>query len=259
MKILITIIIATYNAEKFVKSCLESIIPQKTNIIELIIIDGASKDNTNRVIHENEQHISYWITEPDNGIYDAWNKGIANARGEWIMFIGADDILCDDAIENYIKHIKTNSITNKNTDFISSIAQILDINNKPIKLSGREYKWPLFLKEMTVSHPGALHSKELFNHYGIYNTSYKIVGDYELLLRAGSQLKASYLNKTTVLMREGGVSFSTKAIMEHYKAATQTGNYPNYKALINAGIVYIKFKTKCWARKLGVNLYLRKI
>jgi hypothetical protein len=116
----------------------------------------------------------------------------------------------------------------------------------------------MFLKEMTIAHPGALHSKRLFEKYGNFNIDYKIVGDYEFLLRAKDLLKTLYIDKVTVIMSEGGTSDSVKAIKEHYKAVTTTGKDPKHLALLNAIIVYTKFKVKKIGRKIGLNLYLRK-
>lgn len=253
----ISVILATYNAEKYLQNCLNSIIPQLNETIELIIIDGGSKDATVEIIKKNQQHISYFITEPDKGIYDAWNKGIKNATGDWIMFVGADDQLIPDAISIYKKFINDNAGA-ADIDLISSRVRMIDENGTIIRIKGWPFLWPMFLKEMTIAHPGALHSKRLFEKYGNFNIDYKIVGDYELLLRARDSLKSLYLDTVTVVMSEGGASDSVKSIKEHYKAVTTTGKYPKHLALVNAILVYSKFKVKKFSRKIGVNLYLRK-
>ena len=102
----ISIIIATYNASKTLKTCLDSIVPQLCTEAELIIVDGASKDNTNDIIKSFGDNVSVHISEPDKGIYDAWNKGVALSHGEWVMFIGADDILLSNAVSTYLNTIK---------------------------------------------------------------------------------------------------------------------------------------------------------
>lgn len=252
-----SIIIATYNAEKYLQHCLNSIIPQLNETIELIIIDGESKDDTVGIIKNNKHYISYFITEPDKGIYDAWNKGIKSATGDWIMFVGADDQLMPDALTIYQQFIN-NNVRATDIHLISSRVQMIDENGKTIRIKGWPYLWPMFLKEMTIAHPGALHSKKLFEKFGNYNIDYKIVGDYELLLRAGASLKSLYLDVITVIMSEGGASDSVKSIKEHYKAVTTTGKYPKHLAFLNAILVYSKFKIKKLGRKIGLNLYLRK-
>jgi len=257
MNKLISIIIATYNAEKVLQRCLQSIITQKKTDYELIIIDGGSKDKTLDIIKKNESHISSWISEPDNGIYDAWNKGIAKASGNWIMFLGADDQLMPDAIDSYFNLL--NRIDNKGKiDFISSKVQMIDSRSNPIRVKGWRFEWPLFLREMTVAHPGALHSRNLFEKYGNFNTNYNIVGDYEFLLRAGQSLNCVFMDKITVRMSEGGVSDSVRSLKEHFNAVIETAKYPKYKATTNFIIAYLKLKVKKLARILGLNIYLRK-
>ena len=93
MKPLVTIITATYNAASSLQATISSIRQQSYVNIEWIIVDGGSSDDTVRILQQNDDVIQFWTSEPDNGIYDAWNKGIARARGEWIGFLGAGLIL----------------------------------------------------------------------------------------------------------------------------------------------------------------------
>ena len=94
----ISIIIATFNASATIKRCLDSIVPQLTEECELVIIDGGSKDSTNEIIDSYGDKIAIHVSEPDKGIYDAWNKGIRLSSGEWVAFIGADDVLLSGAL-----------------------------------------------------------------------------------------------------------------------------------------------------------------
>ncbi len=91
----ISIIIVTYNAAKTLQASLDSIYRQKYPAIEIVMIDGASTDNTVEIIKQNADNLSYWVSEKDAGIYDAMNKGIKHATGNWIYFLGADDVLFD--------------------------------------------------------------------------------------------------------------------------------------------------------------------
>lgn len=251
----ISIIIATYNAEKYLQNCLNSIISQKNNAIEIIIIDGGSKDNTIQIIKKNQQNITYWISEPDKGIYDAWNKGISVSTSNWIMFLGADDKLTENALNKYQDFLSTND--NENLEYISSKMRIIDVNGKFIRIKGWPWNWPIILKETTIAHPGSLHSKRLFEKYGLYNLNYKIVGDTELLLRSKNNLKYAFMSDVTVEMQEGGVSDSVHAIIERYKATTITGGYPKHKAFLNACFIYIKYIGRKFFRFWGLNLYLK--
>lgn len=251
----ISIITATYNAESCLENLINSILPQKEKYVEFIIIDGNSDDKTFEIIKKYEQYIDFWLREPDEGIYDAWNKGIKIANGEWIMFLGADDYLSSDAIQIYLSFINENA-DNKTLDLISSKRIMKDISGKIIRTVGNKWIWPTCLKGMMISHPGALHNKRLFSNYGYYNISYKIAGDYELLLRPKASIKTEFIDKITVIVSEGGVSDSFLGIKEHYKAASQHSPNRKFVLLINDSIVTIKYIVKKAFRMVGLNIHL---
>lgn len=213
---LISIIIATYNAETFLQKCLNSIIPQLNENIELIIIDGGSSDNTVQIINNYVQYIQYTISEPDLGVYDAWNKGISVAKGNWIMFVGADDVLLPDAINTYIKLLDSKDLSSY--DYISAQNEYIDENDKIIKLLGKGAEWRLMRKGNSAAHVASLHHKNnLFDKVGYYNLHYKICADYEILVRKKNNLKTYFLSSRMAKMKAGGMSFSSKAIKESYE------------------------------------------
>jgi len=253
---LISIITATYNAESCLENLLKSIKLQKTDNIEFVIIDGASKDNTISIIKRYNEFIDYWISEPDTGIYDAWNKGVKLTTGEWIMFLGADDQLMPKALKTNIDFILKNS--SQELDLISSKIEMIDNNRKSIRIKGWKWEWPRFLYEMTIAHPGALHSRKLFVKHGLFNQDYKIAGDYELLLRPRNNLKTAFIDAITVKMCEGGTSDSIAAAFELYKLTTKTGGANRLTATINATVIILKYLIKSGFRHFGFNVYLRK-
>jgi glycosyltransferase involved in cell wall biosynthesis len=108
-KPLITIITVVYNGEKHLEQTIKSVINQNYKNIEYIIIDGVSTDGTLDIIKKYEEYIDYWVSEPDEGIYDAMNKGIGLANGEFINFMNADDWFVDTkfkTVNNYIKFLE---------------------------------------------------------------------------------------------------------------------------------------------------------
>lgn len=213
---LISIIIATYNAGKTLERCLNSIAPQKNKKIELIIIDGGSTDNTFNIIHSHESIIDFHISEPDKGIYDAWNKGIQKATGEWIMFIGADDMLLPDALSQYL-NIINNTPGIENYDYICANNEFIGEDGKILKITGETPSWNKMKRYMAAAHVASLHNKKnLFDKVGLYNLEYKICADYELLLRKKDKLKFIFKPIHIAQMQVGGMSFSTKAIIETY-------------------------------------------
>lgn len=214
---LISIIIATYNASKTLKTCLDSIVPQLCSGTELIIVDGGSKDNTNDIIKSYGDNVSVHISEPDKGIYDAWNKGVALSHGDWIMFIGADDILLPNAVGTYLNTIK-NTADIDSYDYICAHNEYVDFEGKLLKIMGNEPRWSNMRRGMAAAHVASLHNKKnLFDKIGGYNLNFKICADYELLIRKKQNLKYLFIPSHIAKMKVGGMSFSTKAIIEAYK------------------------------------------
>jgi len=204
---MITIITASYNSQKTIKKTIESVLNQTECNFEYIIIDGGSKDKTVDIIVSflskfKKKNIPFnYISESDRGIYEAWNKGINLSKGNWISFIGADDILMNDYIKTYSKFIQKND----DLEYISSIVQVIK-NDKIIRVIDEGWDWDLFKRNMDIGHVGSLHNINLYKRLGLYDERLKIVGDYDLLLRAKNTLKAGYINKLTVKMGADGIS-----------------------------------------------------
>ena len=207
---------ATYNASMYVKNCLDSIVPQLNEETELIIIDGDSKDGTQGIIMSFGDKVNIFISEPDEGIYDAWNKGINLSCGDWIMFIGADDRLLPTAISRYLS-ILDNLPDSSSYDYICAKNKYVNHNGQIVSILGQPPKWNMLRKGMVAAHVGSLHSRSnLFETIGLFNTSFKICADYELLLRKKMNLKWWFSDEIMAEMRTGGVSFSMAAIQETY-------------------------------------------
>ncbi len=223
----ISIIIATYNAVSTLKCCLDSIVPQLTGLCELIIIDGGSTDGTCEIIQSYSERISYTISEPDKGIYDAWNKGVKVAKGKWIAFIGADDVLLPNAIKAYNDAI-LNTKDIDEYDYICAHNEYVDLNGRILKILGEEPKWSVMKKEMVPAHVASLHSKKnLFETIGYYDYEhFHICADYELLMRKKDKLRYLMIPDHIAQMKVGGMSFSTKAISEAYKIRKQYQSLP---------------------------------
>lgn len=218
----ISIIIATYNAQKRLERCLDSILSQKTDDVELIIIDGGSKDQTRSIIEDYKSIVDYSISEKDDGIYHAWNKGVKIAKGDWIMFLGADDCLTPGAIRKIMQYLS--SINYDECDYVSAKINYLDEQGQLIKIIGKAWCWMEFRNKMTVAHVGSLHSRMFFNEIGLFDTSYKICADYELIMRKKENLRACFMNEVIASMEFGGVSLSTAAIYETLKICNTYSN-----------------------------------
>jgi glycosyltransferase involved in cell wall biosynthesis len=212
----VSVITAVFNAQGSMAACIESVLQQDYPSIEYIVIDAVSTDGTIDVIRRYDDRIDIWISEPDKGIFDAWNKGLDLARGEWIAFLGADDAFVPGAIRRYTEIEAQLPLA----EFLSSKAQLIHPTGySPI--FGGPWKWPACARLMTTIHVGTLHKRSLFERYGRFDTYYRIAGDYEFLLRAGGQLKAGFLPELTVMMRSGGASDSTAGLYEARHAKIQ--------------------------------------
>lgn len=218
----ISIIIATYNAQKRLRRCLNSILTQKTDEVELILVDGGSKDETLSIIEDYGSIIDHSISEKDDGIYYAWNKGVKIANGDWIMFLGADDFLIPGALDKIMQYLL--KLNNRDCDYISAKINYLDDNGRLIKIIGTKWCWKEFRNKMTVAHVASLHNRFLFHEIGLFDTSYKICADYELLMRKRGDLRACFMNEIIASMEFGGVSLSPAAINETCRICNKYNN-----------------------------------
>jgi len=203
----ISIITATYNSEGTIADTIASIRSQDYKDIEYIIVDGGSNDNTMDIIAKAEGVVTLSISEPDNGIYDALNKGLALATGDVVGILHSDDVF---ASENTISSVAAKFIEKK-VDAVYSDLQYVDQNdlNKVIRYwKSCDYNPKLFYKGWMPAHPTFFLSKRCFDEYGCYDLSFFTSADYELMLRmfVRHKVKSAYIPKTLVKMRVGGQS-----------------------------------------------------
>ncbi len=254
----ISIICAVYNASATIQNFIESVRNQTIKTFELIIVDGGSSDGTVDILKSNSDIIKRYISEADNGIYDAWNKGIQLSKANWICFVGSDDILRPNFIEKYIEVIKRINKTNDSVDYISSKVNYVDSQFRTLRILGKEWEWNKFKYGMTTAHVGSMHNRNLFNQIGLYDTNYKIIGDYELLLRKKNQLKAIFIDEILVDMKADGMSLSFGALVERTKAQIYTAKIMKIRALfiLLVGIILllrIKLQLKLGINRLNCN------
>lgn len=240
---IITIITACYNSEATIEQTVESVLAQTYPYIQFILIDGCSKDRTVDIIklYTNRfrtKNIDYqWISEQDKGIYDAWNKGIKLAKGDWISFVGSDDILLPNAIKSYV------DLINKNEDinFISSKILWVNKNLNPIKIKGEPWSNKM-QSYCCIAHVGSLHHKCLFTKTGLFDISYKSTGDYDFLLRCNDIIKPLFLPSITVKVRIGGISqkLNYGVIRETLQTKIANTNRPRIICYIEHWVTFFK-------------------
>lgn len=203
----ISIISATFNSSETIADCISSVNRQTYNNIEHIIIDGSSKDNTLEIINSIPNRVSKIISEPDQGIYDAMNKGIRLATGDVIGILNSDDFFTsDDVIEKIASAFKTDSMEGVYGDIC--FVKPTDLNKVIRYYSAKWFNPSLFRFGFMPPHPSFYVRRKFYTDLGLYQTDYKIAADYELLIRflKINKLKTYYLNFCVVTMRTGGDS-----------------------------------------------------
>jgi glycosyltransferase involved in cell wall biosynthesis len=207
----ISIITSTLNAARWLPDLIKSIRLQTYPHKEWIVIDGGAVDGTKELLRCNEDTISYWLNEPDHGIYSAWNKGIDRSRGEWICFLGADDRFWDTrTLEDVARRLKKLPL-----DVRVAYGRVLLINGDGKLLDSldevRANKGNRYDKLMRIPRAGLMHRRSLFDQHGRFDESFHIAGDYEMLLRELNTADFTFLPDLTVaVMRQGGISNSQR-------------------------------------------------
>ena len=201
----ISLITISYNSQKTIQKTFESVKNQSFKDIEYSLIDGGSKDET-LSIADNYGNLSNIFSEPDNGIYDALNKGIKISTGDIIGFLNSDDTYYD---ENSLKIISESF--DKNTDCVFGDLIYTDSNENIKRFwKGSEFIKGAFKKGWMPAHPTFYCRRSLYEKFGLYNDTYKIAGDFELMLRflEKHNVKSKYIPHTLVNMKVGGASNS---------------------------------------------------
>ncbi|HVI25617.1 MAG TPA: glycosyltransferase family 2 protein [Xanthomonadaceae bacterium] len=198
----LSIIIATWNAARTLERCLASIVAQSFTDWELLISDGESSDETVNLIQKHQGRISWWRSSKDDGIYDAWNRALEHAKGEYVCFLGADDELeSSQALATLFT-----AAAERRFDLITSRGRMVDPSRRKEEIFGSSWNYKRLGRRMVVCHPGLLHHRSLFERYGMFDTRYRIAGDLEFLLRLPEELETLDVEETTVIIELGGVS-----------------------------------------------------
>lgn len=203
----VSIITVCFNSASTIEATIRSVIDQNYLNIEYIIIDGGSTDGTLQIIEKYRSKVSKLISEKDDGIYFAINKGIALAAGDIIGVLHADDFYINEHVISKV----VNEFEKTNSDTVYGDLQYVDRvdSNKVIRhwKSGK-YAEGLFLKGWMPPHPTFFVRKKLYDKYGLFNTALRSAADYEMMLRLLHKYKCStaYIPEVLVKMRVGGKS-----------------------------------------------------
>lgn len=203
----VSVITPVFNGAETIESCIKSVLSQSYKDLEHLVIDGDSEDLTLEVVKKFADRVTKVVSGPDDGIYDALNKGIKIATGDIIGVLGSDDIYTHEkVIEDVVAAFKK-----ENVDSCYGDLQYVDRHdlNKVIRYwRSSEYQHGKFRGGWMPPHPTFFVKKEIYEEFGCFNTNFKIAADYELMLRFLERYKISthYIQEVLIKMRIGGVS-----------------------------------------------------
>ena len=228
----ISIITATYNSAATVRDTFVSILSQSFKDYELVVVDGASKDETMDIIREYEPRFEgrmRWVSERDGGIYDAMNKGISRATGDVIGILNSDDFYTSDDV------LETVAIALDGSDIDAVYGDIHYVNDGELDKCVRYYSSAGFKRERMMqgwmpAHPSFYCRREVYQKYGLFDTSFKVAADFEQLLRLiyVENIRIQYISKDFVTMRTGGASTDglkarARIMKDHLRAFKKNG------------------------------------
>lgn len=234
----ISIITATYNSAATLRDTMESVLHQSYTDYEYIVVDGASKDGTVDLIREYEPRFEgrmRWLSEPDRGIYEAMNKGLAMATGDVVGLLNSDDFYTSDdvlaTIAQAFMGLDVPDAVYGDIHYVSesNVAKVVRY------YSSRKFTRSRMLAGYMPAHPSFYARRECYEQYGTFDTSYRVAADFESLLRLiyVHKIRTRYIAKDFVAMRMGGASSSglnsyLRILADHLGAFKKHGLRPSY-------------------------------
>ncbi len=203
---MISIIICSFNSEANISETFRSLLNQSNTDIEILSIDGKSIDNTCNIIKNYIRSSDFHLSEMDNGIYDALNKGIKNSKGDIIGLLHSDDVLASSDVLSQIHSV----FKETNCDGVYGNLNFIKNGKITRKWVSKKFNSSLLNKGWMPPHPTLFLRKEVFEKHGLFDISFKIAADYDFILRIfkDESLKFQYLPMVLTNMSIGGVSTS---------------------------------------------------
>lgn len=239
----VSLILTTFNNQENLPKTLESIEMQDYPLIEIVIKDGGSKDDTISIIekYKNKSHFEVKYTScPDTGIYDAMNQGYAMSTGDVIAFFN-DRFLVKDAVSKMMKAIYdeeddgVKSLKNTDSHIVGAHADLVYANGDEVVRYWRMGPQKSIYTGWLPGHPTMYLKREIYEKYGLYNTGYRISADYEFMIRylKDKENRLAYVPETLISMYYGGTSNSTlgsyiESLIEGHRALTSNGIHPAF-------------------------------
>lgn len=248
---LVSIVSVVYNDARGLARTIASVAAQTFKDFEYIVIDGRSTDGTVDVIREHAAKIDQWVSEPDEGISDAFNKGIARARGHWLYFLNAGDVLSGGDALAQVAPVLANE---QHAQIVYGKIEVVEAEGAGLYEQGRPFNANRFRQEMSLPHQGLFMKRTFFDKHGLFDTSYRLAMDYELLLRAWP-FEPVYVPVVLAKMTAGGVSQQRvwRVYGEFKRAKLQHGTVPTWRAWWDFGLSVLRYylsPKRAWRKQL---------
>lgn len=235
----VSVITVCFNSEATIQECIQSVKNQDYPFIEHIFVDGGSTDLTLHLIKKSLGKSSLFLSEPDDGIYDAMNKGLTLATGDVICFLNSDDQYSNNnIISTVVNEISSNQVEALTSDVI--FFRKSNPNKVIRKFDSGRFSPENFAWGSMPAHPGLFLTKKVINQTGFFKPSYKIAGDFDYIIRVfyKKNLRYKHLSRITVKMMDGGIStagFYSKIILnvEMLRACRENGIKTNLLKLLS--------------------------
>ena len=208
----ISVITVVRNGRDFVGQTIQSVLDQQYQPVEYIVVDGGSTDGTLDIIKSHGERISQWISEPDSGISDAFNKGLALSSGDYLLFLNADDRLATpDVVGRMVQAI----VDEGHPELIYGDCAVLDRQSGSyLYTASIEFAARAFKLGRTFPHPSLFTSRAYFDRYGTFDTAFRIAMDYEFFLRGALVSRVVHEHILVTEVRNGGMSTNREAAVE---------------------------------------------
>ena len=202
----VAIVIAVYNGASTLAQTLDSLAMQTQRPDQVIVMDGGSTDGTQALLARRSDIVTHWHSAPDRGIYDAWNKALAQVRSEWVAFLGADDYLASPQVLQQLSAAAAAAPVD--TPYV--YGRVHEVNARGEVLRDHGAPWAQcrerFAYAMSLPHPGMWHRHALCFAQGGFDASLRIAGDYALLRPVLLRAAPLYVDLVVAAAREGGIS-----------------------------------------------------
>ena len=243
---MISVIIPTYNSEKYLEDALQSLKSQTEKNIEIIIIDGASTDSTIKIINDYSDIIKTIISEKDEGISDAFNKGIEESSGDVLFFLGSDDWLDTEYVLE-----KVISVLKRIERPYFLYGNIKYVDEKKKRLVKKNYSYKKFRKYMCIPHQAVFVDRFFFDTYGKFDINYKLAMDYDFFSRFVPKYEPSYINLTISNMRRAGASSNyIEQLREMDRVRLNLGYTNSIKNIFERFLRIVKYSMKLAFKRL---------